>query len=63
MSTASSSPALPQPLLETLLHRAPLDLLLFDVRLICRYAAPAGDTLLGRTAAELVGQSAEVLFG
>ena len=63
MSTAYSSPVLPQPLLETLLHRAPLDLLLFDVALICRYAAPAGDTLLGRTAAALVGQSAEVLFG
>lgn len=63
MSTASSAPSLPQPLLETLLQRAPLDLLLFDVQLICRYAAPAGDTLLGRPAAALVGESAETLFG
>jgi hypothetical protein len=60
---AQSSPALPGALLDALLHRAPLDALLFDTELVCRYAAPAGDTLLGRSRAALVGASAEQLFG
>ena len=63
MTAVYPSPSLPRPLLETLLHRAPLDMLLFDVELICRYAAPAGDTLLGLSAAELVHQSAATIFG
>jgi hypothetical protein len=41
---------------------APLDVLLFDTDLVCRFAAPAGDTLLGRSAADIVGQSALTLF-
>ena len=63
MAAALLPPFLPRALLETLLYRAPLDVLLFDTRLICRYAAPADDTLVGRTAAELVGASAEEIFG
>jgi hypothetical protein len=41
---------------------APLDVLLFDTDLICRYAAPAGETLFGRGAGDLVGQPATALF-
>ena len=52
----------PPALLDTLLRLAPLDVLLFDSSLICRYAAPAGDTLLGRTVDQLVGQPASALF-
>jgi hypothetical protein len=36
---------------------------LFDAELVHRYAASAGDTLLGRTAAEIVGLTARTLFG
>ena len=53
---------LPSPLLETMLHQAPLDVLLFDTDLVCRYAAPAGDTLFGRTADQLSGQHAADIF-
>ena len=63
MAAAFLPPSLPRALLETLLDRAPLDVLLFDVGLICRYTALTGDTLLGRTAAELVGASAVDIFG
>lgn len=55
-----SSP--PPALLDHLLRAAPLDVLLFDTELVCRYAALVDDTLLGRTEAELVGQSASTLF-
>lgn len=53
---------IPPPLLDTLLHQAPLDVLLFDTDLICRYAAPADDTLFGRAAHELIGLSADEVF-
>ena len=53
---------LPSPLLETMLHLAPLDVLLFDTELVCRYAAPSGETLFGRTADQLVGQHAAEIF-
>ena len=53
---------LPSPLLETMLHQAPLDVLLFDTDLVCRYAAPAGDTLFGRTADQFIGQHAADIF-
>jgi hypothetical protein len=62
MTTASPSPSLPLALLESLMQLAPLDVLLFDTDLICRYAAPAGETLFGRTPADLVGEPASVLF-
>ena len=53
---------LPPPLLDTILPMAPLDVLLFDTELFCRYAAPAGDTLFGRTDGELIGQSSAEIF-
>ncbi len=53
MTTMAPAP-LPLPLLETLLRMAPLDVLLFDTELVCRFAALADETLFGRTAAEFV---------
>ena len=53
----------PGALLDALLRRAPLDVLLFDADLVCRYAALADESLLGRTAAEFVGEPAEAIFG
>ena len=61
MTTMAPAP-LPSPLLETLLRMAPLDVLLFDTELVCRFAALADDTLFGRTAAEFVGQPADAIF-
>ncbi len=63
MATPPLGPTLPGPLLNLLLYQAPLDALLFDAELVCRYAAPAADTLLGRTAAELIGLPADAIFG
>jgi hypothetical protein len=48
--------------MESLMRLAPLDVLLFDTDLICRYAAPAGETLFGRSTADLVGEPAALLF-
>ena len=62
MATATPPPSLPSVLLESLLRLAPLDVLLFDTDLVCRYAAPAGDTLFGRSATELVGEPVTALF-
>jgi nitrogen-specific signal transduction histidine kinase len=62
MATASPSSSLPLALLESLVQLAPLDVLLFDSDLICRYAAPAGESLFGRSATELVGETATALF-
>lgn len=62
MNTSLPAPSLPPPLFDTLLQRTPVDVLLFDTALVCRYAAPADDTLFGRTADELVGRhAAEIL--
>jgi nitrogen-specific signal transduction histidine kinase len=44
------------------LHAAPLDVLLFDTDLICRYAAPADGSLFGRTEEELLGRHAAEIF-
>jgi hypothetical protein len=55
-------PAPPSALLDALLRLAPLDVLLFDTELVCRYAAPADGTLFGRTAAQLVGEPDAALF-
>ena len=63
MAAAYPSPPAPGALLEALLHRAPLDVLLFDAELVCRYAAPAGETLLGRARHALVGAPADAIFG
>lgn len=63
MATAPYHPAPPSVILDHLLRSSPFDVLLFDVELVCRYAAPAGEALLGRSAAELVGKSAGTMFG
>lgn len=47
-----------EPILDMLLRRTPLDVLLFDRDLICRYAAPAGDEFLGHPREELEGRHA-----
>lgn len=61
-ATASPSPSLPAALLEALLHHAPLDVLLFDTELVCRYAAPASGELFGRSAHALTGEHASAIF-
>jgi hypothetical protein len=53
---------LPMPLLETLLRLSPLDLLLFDTALICRYAALTDSSLIRPTAGTLIGQPAAAIF-
>ena len=61
MTTLAPAP-LPPPLLETLLRMAPLDVLLFDRELVCRFAALPEGTLFGRTAEQFVGEPAEAIF-
>lgn len=61
MSTMIRAPLPPQPL-ESMLRMTPLDVLLFDPELVCRYAALADDTLFGRTAEQFVGQPADAIF-
>ena len=62
MTTASPPPGLPPPLFDLVLRLTPLDVLLFDRALICRYAAPAGDQFLGQPRDELEGRhAAEIL--
>jgi hypothetical protein len=63
MASALPTPSPPMPLLETLLRLAPLDVLLFDTDLVCRYAALADGTLLGRTVEQLIGEPADAIFG
>ena len=62
MNSTRSSPTPPAAFLDTLLQLAPVDVLLFDTGLVCRYAAPAEDTLFGRTAEELTGRHAADIF-
>ena len=61
MTTMVLAP-LPPSLLETILRLAPLDVLLFDTELVCRYAAPVGGSLFGRSVDQLVGQPAADIF-
>src|SRR5688572_24747202 len=49
-------PPLPPAVLDELLFRTPVDVLLFDTALICRYAAPAADQFLGRSREQLLGR-------
>jgi hypothetical protein len=52
----------PPLLWDTLLRRLPVNLLVFDQRLICQYAAPLGGAVLGRPRDELPGRpAAEIL--
>lgn len=65
MTTTMPAPLpapLPPPLLETILHRAPLDVLLFDTELICRYAVLTDGALFGRAAGQFVGQPLDAVF-
>lgn len=48
----------PPPLWDEMLRHAPCHLLLFDAALVCRYAAPHGDRLLGRRRDQLVDRHA-----
>lgn len=41
---------------------APLDVLLFDAALICRYAVLGEGTLFGRTADQFLGQPVDAIF-
>jgi hypothetical protein len=61
-ATSSPPPSPPQALLEALLRLAPLDVLLFDTDLVCRYAAPATGVLFGRGADDLLNQHATAIF-
>ena len=62
MRSPLASPTPPAAFLDTLLQMAPVDVLLFDTDLVCRYAAPADVTLFGRTVEELVGRPAADIF-
>lgn len=58
----STATHLPEPLYDVLLRRAPVNVFLFDTDLVCRYAAPVGDALLGQPREALLGRpAAEVL--
>lgn len=62
MAAQASTTDLPPILCDTLLRLVPLNILLFDTDLVCRYAAPLDDQLLGRPREELMGRPAwEVL--
>jgi CRP-like cAMP-binding protein len=61
MTTMAPAPV-PAPLLEALLRMAPLDVLLFDAQLVCRYAVLADDTLFGRTAEQFLGRPVDEIF-
>lgn len=55
-------PPLAPPLWDAMLRLAPVNVLLFDTELICRYAAPVGTLLMGKPPAEWIGRPApEVL--
>ena len=59
---ASATAELPPPLYDTLLRLTPVNVLLFDTELVCRYAAPVGETFLGRRPQDLLGlPAADVL--
>lgn len=52
---AASEPQPPRFVLDDILQRAPLHLFVLDRDLVCRYAAPVGDSFLGLPRADLVG--------
>lgn len=61
MVSHSPSP-LPSSLLDAMLRMAPLDVLLFDTELICRYAALSEGKLFGRTPDQFIGRPAAEIF-
>jgi signal transduction histidine kinase len=60
MATVHDPPI--SPFADALLCAAPADVVFFDAGLICRYVAPAGDTVLGRPAADLLGLGPADIF-
>ena len=59
---ASATAELPPPLYDRLLRLTPVNVLLFDTDLVCRYAAPVGETFQGRRPEDLLGlPAADVL--
>lgn len=61
-SIRDAEPSLPWALLDSLLLRAPVDVLLLDTELICRYAAPVEDRFLGRPRDALAGRHVTEIF-
>ncbi|MBI2760778.1 MAG: PAS domain-containing protein [Chloroflexi bacterium] len=57
-----NQPDLPPEVLDVVLQRAPVDVLLFDRSLICRYAAPAGESFLGQPSASLPGRPVDEIL-
>ena len=50
--------ALPPEVFDTALRRTPVNVFVFDTDLICRYAAPVGDSFLGQPREQLTGRPA-----
>jgi nitrogen-specific signal transduction histidine kinase len=61
-STQDARPPLSWDLLDSLLLRAPVDVLLLDRELICRYAAPAEERFLGQPRDALPGKHVAQIF-
>jgi nitrogen-specific signal transduction histidine kinase len=60
--TRDARPPLPWEVLDSLLLRAPVDVLLLDRDLVCRYAAPAEDRFLGQPRDALTGKHVAQIF-
>lgn len=58
----STPSTLPSDLSDQILRLAPVNVLLFDADLVCRYAAPVGDRVLGRHRDEVIGRPATEVF-
>lgn len=59
---AAQRPEPPSAVLDLLLRLTPVNALLFNTELICDYAAPIDDALLGRPRTQLLGRSAADLL-
>ena len=62
MNAAPAPDSLPPALLDLLLQRAPVDVLLLDTTLVCRYAAPTGSQFFGHPPDQLVGRHVAEIF-
>jgi signal transduction histidine kinase len=56
--TTQPETVLPREVFDTVLRRTPVDVFVFDTDLICRYAAPVGDSFLGQPREQLTGRPA-----
>src|SRR5207248_3276175 len=52
----------PHAFWDLILRLAPQHLFVFDMELICRYAAPAGDAFLGQPREQLTGRHAAAIL-